>query len=354
MDVPMGKHLCLQCKKKELFLKRPGQRDELGKIYCECELLKQQKRHRRLALQKEKWQQKQQKQRNMHQDLLQKKALRQAQEEHWQQRESWYSRQPDHLCRMCRQMQPATAFGSRFSTRGFVLHTYCKACHEILLERSKIPCCICWEATPRSSFLSHLHGYALSDRGISLPVCCKGCETTFLNLSEIQQRQLLRDCCQRTFPVGQVIYAEVDPETSEVRYIGRTGKPRRRHKQHLFNASSTREREALEKAELYTFHDWIRSLSLSGLQPSMRILRPIEASALVIEWEQRYIYHGIQQGWKLLNREVNDEILVARAKASRLDFLAAPFEILVQQCFFSPYGLVAFLRLWCERDWLLI
>jgi len=69
-------------------------------------------------------------------------------------------------------------------------------------------------------------------------------------------------------------------------------------------------------------------------------------SPLVLEWEQRFICHGIQQGWKLLNWETMDEELVARVKKARLDFLQAPFELLVQQHFFAANGLAAFLHMW--------
>lgn len=78
----------------------------------------------------------------------------------------------------------------------------------------------------------------------------------------------------------------------------------------------------------------------------MQILQNVEISPLVLEWEQRYIWHGIQQGWKLLNVEAMDAGLVARVKASPFEFLIVPFEMLVQQHFFSPYGLVAFLHKW--------
>lgn len=80
----------------------------------------------------------------------------------------------------------------------------------------------------------------------------------------------------------------------------------------------------------------------------MQILQTVEVSPLVLEWEQRYIWHGIQQGWRLLNVETMDAELVARVKTSPLHFLRASFELLVQQHFFSPHELVAFLHQWYQ------
>jgi hypothetical protein len=159
-------------------------------------------------------------------------------------------------------------------------------------------------------------------------------------------------CCQRSFPPGQVIYAEVDPETGDIRYVGRTGKPQRRHAQHLSDVSPTVVQWGAERKTWYTRSNWMYDLSEKGLMPSMQILQNVNVSPLVVEWEQRSIWHGIQQGWKLLNGETMDETLVARAKALRLDFLQAPFELLVQQHFFSSRGLAAFLHKWHQPEFL--
>ena len=94
----------------------------------------------------------------------------------------------------------------------------------------------------------------------------------------------------------------------------------------------------------------MHALSEKGLTPSMEILQNITISSLVVEWEQRFIWHGIQQGWKLLNGETMDETLVARVKAADIDFLQVPFELLVQQDFFSSHGLAAFLHKWHQSE----
>lgn len=79
-----------------------------------------------------------------------------------------------------------------------------------------------------------------------------------------------------------------------------------------------------------------------GLEPS--ILQTIERSSLVVEWEQRFIWHSMQQRWRLFNVETMDAGLTAHVRASSLNFLQVSFEQLVQQGFFSSHGLAAFLR----------
>jgi len=172
----------------------------------------------------------------------------------------------------------------------------------------------------------------------------------FLALSDVQQGMAIRACCQKTFPTGQVIYAEVDPLTGDRRYIGRTGKPKRRHAQHLCDRSATEGLWGAQKTVWYTRRNWMQALVEQGVKPSMEILHTVGISPLLLEWEHRFICHGIQQGWKLLNREMMDEALVARIRATSLDFLQAPFEVLVQSHFFAANGLVAFLHTWYQPD----
>jgi CsoR family transcriptional regulator, copper-sensing transcriptional repressor len=71
---------------------------------------------------------------------------------------------------------------------------------------------------------------------------------------------LIHCCCQRAFPADQVIYAEVDPETGEIRYIGRTSRPQRRHAQHLQDASSTAAHWGSGKKVWYTRRNRIQAL----------------------------------------------------------------------------------------------
>jgi hypothetical protein len=90
----------------------------------------------------------------------------------------------------------------------------------------------------------------------------------------------------------------------------------------------------------------MQALAEKALTPSMEILHSVEIAPLVLEWEQRFIFHGIQQGWNLLNWETMDNELVTHVRTSSVNFFTTPFEVLAQQRFFSPYGLVAFLHRW--------
>lgn len=136
--------------------------------------------------------------------------------------------------------------------------------------------------------------------------------------------------------------------------MGRTGNPRRRHAQHLCDITPTEGQWGAERRAWYTRSNWMYALVKKGLEPSMRILQTIERSPLVVEWEQRFIWHGIQQKWRLLNVETMDDGLTARIRASSLNFLQVSFEQLVQQGFFSTRGLVAFLHTWSHSDLLAV
>jgi hypothetical protein len=314
----------------------------------ECEQFNQRERHRRVAAQRKTGQQEWEERKQ--QEWERRIALRQAHEQRLRKREYWYRQQPDRRCRMCRQLLPASAFGGMSSANGFILHTRCVTCHEALRERHQLACCLCQQKTSRRNFLSSYEGYALCGDGACISLCCQGCASAFRALSPSQQGMYIHACCQRSFPSGQVIYAEVDPEAGEIRYVGRTGKPQRRHAQHLNDASPTSVQWGAERKAWYTRSNWVHALSEKGLTPSMQILQNVEVSSLVVEWEQRFIWHGIQRGWKLLNGEAMDETLVARVKAARFDFLQVPFDLLVLQQFFSSHGLAAFLHKWHQSE----
>jgi hypothetical protein len=344
---------CPQCQKTRpllAFSRHKGRTDERRKICCECEQLNRQERHRRLEIQKDRWQQQQEREERKQQAWERKVALRLAQEQRLREREHWYLQQPDRRCQTCHQILPASAFGGTASAHGFMLHTRCTICHEALCERHQLTCCLCQQKTPRRDFLSSYNGYALCSNGAWISLCCQRCEPAFRALSPRQQWRCIHASCQRSFPSGQVIYAEVDPEVGDIRYVGRTSKPKRRHVQHLSDASPTAGQWGPERKAWYTRRNWMHALSEKGLAPSMQILQTVKVSPLVVEWEQRYIWHGIQQGWKLLNVETMDAELVARVKASPFDFLQVPFDLLVQRHFFSSYGLVAFLHQWCLSE----
>ncbi|HYU73755.1 MAG TPA: hypothetical protein VEL31_13835, partial [Ktedonobacteraceae bacterium] len=348
-----GERRCLQCQKTKpllAFSRRKGKADERKMICSECEQFNQHERHRRLATQRKAGQQQQEWEERKQHEWERRMALRQAHEQRLREKEYWYLQQPDRRCRMCHQILPASAFGGMSSSDGFILHTRCTTCHEALRERRQLACCLCREKTPRRDFLSSYDGYALCGDGAWISLCCQGCESAFRALPAVRQGMHIRACCQRSFPPGQVIYAEVDPEKGDIRYVGRTGKPQRRHAQHLGDTSPTAVQWGAERKAWYTRSNWMHALSEKGLTPSMQILQNVEVSSLVVEWEQRFIWHGMQRGWKLLNGETMDEKLVARVKAACFDFLQVPFELLVQQHFFSSHGLAAFLHKWHQSE----
>ncbi len=331
---------CLQCQETRpllAFSRQKGKKDVRKNICSECEQSNQQERHFRMMTHRERWQQQEREERRQ-QAWERSVALRQAQEQRQRAREDWYLQQPDRCCRMCRQILPATAFGGTSSANGFLLHTRCTSCHEVVRTHRQLACCLCQEKKPRYDFLCRYDGYTLCGDGTWISFCCKGCEGAFRSLAVSQQRRSIHACCQRAFPPGQVIYAEVDPETDDIRYVGRTSRPQRRHAQHLSDASPTPYQWGSERKVWYTRSNWMYALSEEGLMPSMHILQKVNISPLVVEWEQHFIWHGIEQGWKLLNGETMDEELVGRVKTSRFDFLQVSFELLMQQHFFHRTG----------------
>jgi hypothetical protein len=346
-----GEWQCLQCQKPkplQAFAERKRKVHEHKKICRECEWFNQEARHRRLASQRKTEQQQQMWEEKRQHEWERRVTLRQRYERHQCEKERWYLQQPDRRCQMCHQLLSASAFGGIASSDGFIFHMRCATCHEEVRTRRQLACCLCQEKTARGDFLSSYDGYALSGDGAWISLCCQRCEPAFRALPAIQQGRSIHACCQRSFPSGQVIYAEVDPETGDICYVGRTSKPKRRHAQHLEDTPPTAGHWGSERKAWYTRRNWMHALSEKGLMPSMQILQTVEVSPLVVEWEQRYIWHGIQHGWKLLNVETMNAELVAHVKAAPFDFLQVPFEMLVQKHFFSSHELVTFLHQWYQ------
>lgn len=338
--------LCQQCQlfhPLTAFARSKGKSERRKSICNTCEQRKQQERHHRLALQRIKDAQQPERTEHRVHVLQQQERLRQSYEERQREKECWYLQQPDRCCRLCQYLLPATAFDCTNTPDGFLLQTRCRACHEVFRAERQECCCLCQRKTARQDFLSHYEGYALSGNGAWISLCCRGCEATFGALAPALQQRWIAQRCQRSFPSGQVIYAEVDPQTGEIRYIGRTSRPKRRHAQHVSDVAPV-------AGPWYTRRNWMHTLAQQGLAPSMQVLHPVEVSPLVLAWERRYILHGLQQGWPLLNNEMMDAELVARVKASSNDFLQAPFQLLVQQHFFAVHGLEAFLHQWSQPE----
>lgn len=92
------------------------------------------------------------------------------------------------------------------------------------------------------------------------------------------------------------IYALIDPESQEVRYIGKTKNPNRRISQHINECSRIRTHK----------NNWILSLKNKSLRPIMTIIDEVESD----EWmffEQWYIQLFKSWGCSLTNLTIGGE-----------------------------------------------
>jgi len=85
------------------------------------------------------------------------------------------------------------------------------------------------------------------------------------------------------------IYGLVDPETNDIRYVGKTTKLRARVCGHL-NDKSRCHRAS-----------WIQGLKAKGLEPRVVVLEEIEGAWPWQEAERYWIAHAKRQGWPLTN-----------------------------------------------------
>ena len=275
-------------------------------------------------------------------------------EERKRELDEWFQLQPEKLCIACRETKKADNFGySQFNRRGDgllepILHQRCKPCHQAWRDKLDTLCHICGNKTKSRNYLRKAHGYSLIGNGLkSIQICCETCEPAFLALPINQQKALICKACNKAYPTGQVIYGLYDPRDNKVRNIGRTSDTKRRFRDHL-KSSSPLLHIYEDRKQWYTKSNWIYDLLTQRLEPIMKIIKYVDISPKAPEWERRYILHGIQQGWELLNIETMDEHLVNRAQNSHLNFLEAPFEGLVKHRFFRENGLEAFVHKWYE------
>jgi hypothetical protein len=92
------------------------------------------------------------------------------------------------------------------------------------------------------------------------------------------------------------IYALIDPESQEVRYIGKTKNPNRRISQHINECSRIRTHK----------NNWILSLKNKKLKPIMTIIDEVESDEWVF-FEQWYIQLFKSWGCNLTNLTIGGE-----------------------------------------------
>lgn len=86
------------------------------------------------------------------------------------------------------------------------------------------------------------------------------------------------------------IYALCEPDTDEVRYVGKTVSPNTRLAEHLYNETGKRNPKTV----------WVQSVRKRGLRPSMITLEVVaEPDALIAE--RKWINHHLGIGAKLTN-----------------------------------------------------
>lgn len=86
------------------------------------------------------------------------------------------------------------------------------------------------------------------------------------------------------------IYALKEPDTGEIRYVGKTSNPDKRFHEHIDN-------NPREKTRKYY---WIQSLKSRGLEPVLEILDEVSGEHWR-QWEVAYIEFFQEQGWNLTN-----------------------------------------------------
>lgn len=91
------------------------------------------------------------------------------------------------------------------------------------------------------------------------------------------------------------IYALSDPDTGEIRYIGKSTRPKER----LTNQCN-------EKSNTYRCH-WIQSVLSRGKRPCQIILETLSDDANWQDREKWWIAYGKSQGWRLTNNTIGGD-----------------------------------------------
>lgn len=90
-----------------------------------------------------------------------------------------------------------------------------------------------------------------------------------------------------TLPI--FIYALTDPNTCEIRYVGKAVRPKERLRGHINHVEPTHKSR------------WIQSLTREGKEPGLRILESLPAGSSWQERERFWIAEGKRLGWPLTN-----------------------------------------------------
>ncbi|GER86562.1 hypothetical protein KDW_07240 [Dictyobacter vulcani] len=353
--------ICAQCHHEKLrathFYRTKNGKDGYMKMCKDCYNANKEETARRSRLEMEHRQQEREKQQ---QDLEAQRLRREEREQQIelrrQEQAAWLTEQPARKCIACHQIKDAADFGyselipDPRGNWGPRLHQRCKTCHKKYQDKNLIPCVLCSQAI--KSPMGYFDGYRLDGGGTRIFLCCKDCEENFYALPMHKIQFYIRARVNLLFPYPQVVYAEVDPLTHQIRYIGRTGHAKRRHSEHKRNIHQVQPllRHFDHETEEYTDMpwtsraNWMFELKQQGKEPLQRILLDLPTPAYIIEYEQRYILHSIQQGWPILNHEAVLTSLSQKVKSASIDFLQASFDDLINDGWFSKRGIEAFIR----------
>lgn len=276
------------------------------------------------------------------------------QEEVERQVEAWLDAQPSRACIVCGQVHPARQFkldsiGYRAGMVHPQLYKRCHAClvlyREMLAKKTAQACVLCGQPAEPFEWPHDYH--------YSLRLCCRTCRPAFDALAPGHKRFYIQSRLNKLFPAPQVIYGEKDPRTNEIRYIGRTGNATRRHTEHQNDISALPAQHMVYEAgtwketSWYSRANWMHDLAELGLQPVQEILAEVHPAPFVVEMEQRYIWHGIHQGWPLVNKEAVLRRDIHHIRDYQGNILEAPFEELVNACILFGSSLETFIRQWC-------
>lgn len=364
MEVKLTTKQCEQCKQEKPLVKFHKRKTSDGRsaICIVCQQANSAERERAFqermeAQRKEREAAGQARTEQLERDLEEKRQQREALIT--LKKDAWYMAHPEKTCIACKKALSSRDFDiMHYSYEALedpqqeiqiTLSGRCTQCLDAYVSRLGVPCVVCGQKF--RSKLSYYAGYTLFSGSAGISLYCATCADTFAALPESKQRFYLQSRINLAFPSPQVIYAEKDPLSYEIRYIGRTGNAITRHSAHTRDKKSGRSmyHTEIEDREWYSKSNWIYDLSQQGLKPVQEILYTVEPSAYVVEYEMRYIWHALQQGWSILNQESIDKHLIDKLRRSSINFLRAPFEQLVGEQFFSERGIEAFLRMWFDK-----